>query len=53
MSVLRNSRVIFFFHMENRKQKAADAGDVELESLEYRKPQDHIVSTEKLNQRII
>jgi hypothetical protein len=42
----------FFPHMENQKLKAADAGDIKLESPEYRKPQDHIVSTEKLNQQI-
>jgi hypothetical protein len=41
-----------FSHMENQKQKAVDAGDLALDSPEYRKPQDHVASTEKLNQRI-
>jgi len=38
--------------METQKQKAADAGDIPIDSPESRKPQDHVDSKEPINQRI-
>lgn len=41
-----------FSHMADKKQKAADAGDLNSDAPDYVKPQTHFVSSEKLNQRI-
>jgi len=41
-----------FSHMVEQKQKAADAGDLEDDAPAYKKPEAHVDSNEKLNQRI-
>jgi len=41
-----------FTHMESQKQKAVDTCDKVIDSPDYRKPQDHVDSKEKLSKRI-